>query len=154
MLALALAELIHAPVLPLKVPLRRRSSSRQPAGASTLASRDRAHLPPVACNRSLVPNIRVHVRPCKATLPGHGRFGIVTRETARTSRSAVLADARATEIGRVEELPLQLGAGTRDDAGADLGLTLQRAGDRAQEGIVQIGIERARGSHHGAQLVV
>src|SRR3954447_2131892 len=49
---------------------------------------------------------------------------------------------RAREFGRVEELPLQLGTGTRDDAGTDDFGALQRVRDRPQERVTHPDVQR------------
>jgi hypothetical protein len=52
----------------------------------------------------------------------------------------------------MKELPLHLGANARNGAGTDHGLALQRVGNRPQERVAQIGIERPGGSHDGVKF--
>src|SRR6476620_4820957 len=62
----------------------------------------------------------------------------------------------AVEVRRIEELPLHLAADARHGARADLTRTvlLQGMGDRLQERIPQVGIQRPGGGENGVELSV
>jgi hypothetical protein len=105
----------------------------------------------------VAPNSRLAVA-AKLALPNDGgRSSRPGRAPARkpggAGPSAILRlIARLAQSGRVEELPLGLGADSMDDAGADLAILLQRAGDSLQERITQRNIERPGGRHHSIEL--